>query len=96
MAGELTEAQAHTLDWLNTARLPPSWQGFPGIPAGCLDMRSIAALERRGLVESVAHKHRVHGEVKDRFVLTYRSTDAGRALTQSRNDGVSETKGPRG
>lgn len=76
----LTSAQAAELHRLATLRLPASYLGqkFPGLPAGNLDMRSVAALERRGLVESVVHRWRPDHADKDRFTLTYRPTDAGR------------------
>jgi hypothetical protein len=83
----LTEAQAAELHRLVTLKLPASYlgNGFPGLPAGNLDMRSIAALERRGLVESVIHRWRPPSGDGERLTVTYRPTEAGRALVASAN-----------
>lgn len=72
-------AELHRL----TDAMPASYarRGFPGLPAGQLDMRSIAALERRGFVESVVHRWRSRYDHEDNVVLVYRATPAGRAAT---------------
>lgn len=69
------------LERLVTLKMPASYLGnqFPGLPCANLDMRSIAALERRGLVESLIHKWRAPYDAADRFTVVYRATDAGRA-----------------
>ena len=71
---KLTTAMRTELARLVTLRLPKSYlaAGFTGFPAANLDMRSIEALERRGLAECIVHQY------KDRLTPTYRATDAGR------------------
>lgn len=78
MINDLSSAMVTELERLVTLRLPASYFGnkFPGLPASNLDMRSVAALESRGLVESIAHRWKHCGE--DRITLTYRPTDFGR------------------
>lgn len=77
----LTAPQRDALERLVTLKLPASYlaNGFPGVPAGNLDMRSVEALQRRGLVECIIHKWRPSSEDRDRYTPTYRATDAGRA-----------------
>lgn len=77
----LTEAQRVTLDRMATLRLPDSMQDWPGFPYNMLDMRSVEALVRRGLVEGVMRT--VSGRMSHRC---YRITPAGRAALKE-NDG---------
>lgn len=83
---KLTSAQMSELERLITLRLPASWavKGFPGFPTHSLDMRSVAALERRGLAECIIHRYRVMDETSERAVVTYRATDAGRKILAGR------------
>jgi hypothetical protein len=85
-ARDLTEPQRAELQRLVTLKLPTSYlgHGFPGLPPSNLDMRSVAALERRGLVESVIHRWRPDHATADRFTITYRATEAGRAATKDK------------
>jgi hypothetical protein len=79
---KLTEPQKSELRRLVRMKLLPSYvrNEFPGFPIQHLDMRSIAALERRGLVECITHRWRPPGCDNDRIALTYRPTDAGRQV----------------
>lgn len=83
----LTQAMQTELERLVRLKLPASYlgHGFPGLPAGNLDMRSIDALERRGLVECVVHRWRMDHEDRDRLTPTYRPTEAGRDMVGARD-----------
>lgn len=78
----LTKPMEVELDRLVSLRLPASYLGnkFPGLPTSNLDMRSVAALEKRGLVECIAHRWRPAHADKERITLTYRPTDIGRCV----------------
>jgi len=52
-------------------------KGFPGWPVNTFDMRALAALERKGLVESRIHSY--HQGVQKNVVVCYMLTEAGRA-----------------
>lgn len=82
---KLTNAQRAQLTELVRLRLPASYlaQKFPGLPYTNLDMRSIAALERRGLVECIVHQWRPPSADRDHFMPTYRPTSAGRAIVEA-------------
>lgn len=71
----LTENQRQQLKDLERLRLPTAWvkEGWPGHPEGCVDRRSMPALQRLGLVETGTH----------RGVPWWRITSAGRAALKA-------------
>jgi len=80
----MTPAMHAELERLVKLKLPESYvrNGFTGLPTSNLDMRSIAALEKRGLVESAIHRWRAPYDASDTVTLTYHATAAGRALVR--------------
>lgn len=70
----LTPNQSETLQKLRrfTQRMPRAFAHLPAVPYTVLDMRSVEALEKRGLVECVLHCG--HGLTMPCYQLTEKGT----------------------